>query len=172
MRLRGARGRAAAGWLAGLILMALALAEAAHAAEVGWREALQRAEAALTGGDARGAEEAWQEAYRAAMRGRAPDALLDLGRAYLRIGEAARNRQSAVARARRIFREAFFQARERRDADGMAGAGEAFASIGDHHVALRAFDAALALTERNRDAAARDRIAVVRARSDYAIRAP
>jgi tetratricopeptide (TPR) repeat protein len=168
----GARARAAAYWLAGLILMRLALAEVARSAEVSWREALQRAEAALAGGDARGAEEAWQEAYRAAMRRRAPDALLDLGRAYLLIGEAARNCQTAVARARRIFREALFQARERRDTDGVARAGEAFASIGDHHVALRAFDAALALAERNRDAIARDRIAVLRARSDYAIRTP
>jgi len=77
-----------------------------------------------------------------------------------------------MARARRLFREALFQARERRDADGVASAGEAFASIGDHHVALRAFDAALALAERNRDAVTRDRIAALRARSDYATRTP
>ena len=158
------------GVLAGVI--ALALTEAARSPEVGWREALRHAEATLASGDARGAEEAWQEAYRAAMRGRAPEALLDLGRAYLVIGGAARDRQTAVARARRLFREALFLARERRDADGVARAGEAFASIGDHHVALRAFDAALALAERTRDAVARDRIAALRARSDYATRTP
>ena len=168
----GTRARAAACWLAGLIVGALALAETARSAEVGWQETLQRAEAALAGGDARGAELAWQEAYRAAMRGRAPAALLDLGHAYLRIGEAARDRQTAVIGARRIFLEALVQARERRDAAGVAGAGEAFASIGDHQVALRAFDAALALATQNRDAAARDRITALRARSDYATRAP
>jgi len=168
----GARARAATCWLGGLILGALTLAETARSADVGWREALERAEAALAGGDAHRAEEAWQEAYRRAMRGRTPEALLDLGRAYLLIGEAARDRQTAVVRARRIFREALFLAGERRDAEGVARAGEAFACLGDRHVALRAFDVALALATRNRDAAARGRIAVLRARSDYATRAP
>ncbi len=162
------------GLLAGVVLIvgALALAAPARGSDGGWREPLQRAETALAGGDARGAELAWQDAYRMAMRVRTPEALLDVGRAYLRIGAAARDRQTAVAWARRLFLEAFVQARERRDAEALAAAGEAFASLGDHHVALRAFDAALALATQRRDAAARDRIAALRARSDYATRTP
>ena len=167
-----ARARAAVGWLSGLIVGALALAEPTCAADGGWREPLQRAQIALAGGDARGAELAWQDAYRAAMRVRTPEALLDVGRAYVRIGEAAHDRQTAVAWARRLFLEAFVQARERRDAEALAGVGEAFAALGDHHVALRAFDAALALATQPRDAAARDRIAALRALSDYATRTP
>jgi tetratricopeptide (TPR) repeat protein len=168
----GAQARAAVGWLSGLIVGALVLAEPTRAANVDWREPLQRAELALAGGDARGAELAWQDAYRMAMRVRTPKALLDVGRAYVRIGEAAHDRQTAVARARRLFLEAFVQARERRDAEALADIGEAFASLGDHHVALRAFDAALALATQRRDTAARDRIAALRARSDYATRTP
>ena len=164
------RARATVAWLSGLIVGALALAEPAHAVDGGWREPLQRAEVALAGGDARGAELAWHDAYRTAMRVRAPEALLDVGRAYLRIGEAAHDRQTAVGWARRLFLEAFVQARERRDSEALASTGEAFAALGDHHVALRAFDAALATQPR--DAAARNRIAELRARSDYATRTP
>jgi len=170
--MNAARGRAAAGWLSGLIVGALVLAEPARAAGGGWREPLQRAEAALALGDARGAELIWQDAYRMAMRVRTPEALTDVGRAYLRIGEAAHDRQTAVARARRLFLEALVQARERRDAEALTDVGEAFASLGDHHVALRAFDAALALATQPRDAAARSRLAELRARSGYATRTP
>lgn len=168
----GARTWAAACGLAGVIVGALALGEAVRLGDGGWREALQRAEAALAGGDARGAEQAWDQAYRGAMRVRTPEALLDVGRAYLRIGEAAHDRRTAVPRARRMFLEAFVQARERRDGDGVAGAGEAFASLGDREIADRAFDVALALATQSRDAAAHDRIAALRARSDYATRTP
>ena len=125
-------------------------------AEATWRDALQRADAALAGGDVREARQAWQEAYRAVMRARAPEGMLDVGRACLRIGEAGRDRRAAVAQARRIYLGALFQARSRRDADVVARAGEAFAALGDREVAERAFEIAMAL----------------RARSDYATRAP
>jgi len=41
-----------------------------------------------------GAELIWQDAYRMAMRVRTPEALTDVCRAYLRIGEAAHDRQT------------------------------------------------------------------------------
>ena len=170
--MRGGRTWAAACGLAGVIVGALALGEALRSRDVDWRQALQRAETALIGGDVRGAEQAWEDAYRVAMRVRTPEALLDVGRAYLRLGDAARDRRTAMPRARRIFLEAFVQARGRRDGDGAARAGEAFASLGDREIADRAFDAALTLASQSRDAAARDRIAALRARSDYATRTP
>jgi tetratricopeptide (TPR) repeat protein len=169
---RGGRRASAICWLAAVSVAALALAGAASRAEVGWRAQLQRAEAALASGDARAAEESWWDGYRTAMRTREQAGLLDLGHAYLRIGEAAHDRQAALGQARRVFLRAFFQAREQRDAEAMVAAGEAFASIGDHPVAVRALEAALTLAHRSRDAVASDRIAALRARSDYATRAP
>ena len=90
--------------------------------------------------------------------------MLEVGHAYLRIGATGTDRRAAVARARRIYLTALFQARERRDAHAVARAGEAFAALGDHAVAERAFDVAMALAIQNRDVVARDRIASLRAR--------
>jgi len=132
------------------------------------REALQRAEAALAAGDVRGARQAWDEAYQVAMQTRQPDDLLGVGHAYLRIGAAGTDRSATVARARGIYLAALFQARERRDAHAVARAGEAFAALGDHEVAERAFDVAMALAAQRRDAAVHDRIAALRARAGYA----
>src|SRR6476660_5481412 len=72
---RGGRTWAAACGLAGVIVGALALGEALRSRDVDWRQALQRAETALIGGDVRGAEQAWEDAYRVAMRVRTPEAL-------------------------------------------------------------------------------------------------
>lgn len=134
-------------------------------AAAGWREPLQRADAALASGDPRAAHQAWEQAYRAAIHGRATEGLLEVGHAYLRIGEVARDRSTAVAWARRIFLAALFQARERRDGPAVAAAAVAFAALGDRDLADRAFEIAIAVATRHGDAAARERIAAVRARA-------
>lgn len=144
----------------------------ARSPDAAWREPLQRVETALAVGDVRGAAHAWEVAYRAAMRARTPVGMLEVGRARLRIGEAARDRQTAVAQARRIFLLALFQARERRDPSGAARAGEAFASLGDREVADRAFEVAMVLAAQNGDAVARERIAALRTRLDSASLVP
>ena len=130
-----------------------------------WREPLARAEASLVRGDARAAEQAWQEAHRAVIRAGMPAAVLEVGRAYLRVGEAARDRQTAVARARQIFLLALVQARERRDAEVAAAAGGAFATLGDREAADRAFAAAVTLAAQNGDERMRERIALLRQQS-------
>jgi hypothetical protein len=157
-----------------LSLGALAVAgnERTRLPDTAWREPLQRIDTAVAGGDARGAMQAWEMAYRAAMRARTPEGMLEVGRAALRIGEAAGDRQTAVAQARRIFLEALFQARERRDPSGVARAGEAFASLGDREVAGRAFEVAMALAVQNRDAETHERVAVLRTRLNSPRRAP
>lgn len=154
------RARIAAYLVACLVVGASALAasEPGRGRETGWREALERADAALAGGDAREARRHWEEAYRVAVHTRTPEGLLAVGQASLRVGEATRGRQGAVAEARRIFLLALFQARERHDPDGVALAGQAFAGLGDREVADRAFDIALALATRNDDAGARERV--------------
>jgi hypothetical protein len=132
--------------------------------EAQWREPLERASAAMAGGDAREAHRHWEQAYRAAVVARSSAALLAVGHEYLTIGEATRGSQSAVAEARRIFLTALFAARERQDAHGVALAGQAFAALGDREVANRAFDVAIALASRSRDTDASERIAAVAGR--------
>ena len=76
----------------------------AHTPEVGWRESLDRAEAALSQGEIHRAELVWEEAQRAAMRPSIPPTgLVNVGLAYLKIGEAAHDRPTAVARTRQIL---------------------------------------------------------------------
>jgi hypothetical protein len=137
---------------------ALAGHDASRPAGADWREPLQRAEAALANGERGAAQQAWEQAYRAAMQVRTPEGLLAVGDAYLRIGEAARGRPTAVASARRIFLTALFQARERRDAPGVAAAAAAFAALGDRDVADRGFEIATAVAHRHGDVAVRERI--------------
>jgi hypothetical protein len=110
------------------------------APDTGWREPLDRAEAALSQGETRRAEQAWEEAQRAAMRPSIPPSgLVNVGLAYLRIGEAAHDRQTAVTRARQIFLRALFRARHNRDVEGLTAVSHAFAQLGDCEVAERAF---------------------------------
>jgi hypothetical protein len=132
----------AVGWLFAAVANSATVgtAETPTALDARWREPLGRAEAALAEGQARRAEEAWEEAQRAAMRATTPPTgLVDVGRAYLRIGEAAHDRQTAVSRARVLYLRALFRARERGDVDGIAAASQAFASLGDCEMARRAF---------------------------------
>jgi hypothetical protein len=115
--------------------------------DAGWREPLDRAEAALSQGEPRRAEQAWEEAQRAAMRPTIPPSgLVDVGLAYLKIGEAAHDRQTAVMRTRQILLRALFRARHQRDVDGLTAVSHAFALLGDCEVAERAFAVAVAMS--------------------------
>jgi hypothetical protein len=112
----------------------------AHAQDAGWREPLDRAEAAMSQGEIHRAELAWEEAQRAAMRPTIPTTgLVDVGLAYLKIGEAAHGRPTAVARTRQLLLRALFRARQHRDVDGLTAVSHAFARLGDCQVAERTF---------------------------------
>ena len=118
-----------------------------QATDAGWREPLDRAEAAMSSGEFQRAEQAWEEAQRAAMRPNIPPSgLVNVGLAYLKIGEAAHDRQTAVTRARQILLRALFRARHNRDVEGLTAVSHAFASLGDCEVAERAFAVALAMS--------------------------
>jgi hypothetical protein len=108
--------------------------------DAGWREPLDRAEAALSQGEPQRAEQAWEEAQRAALRPTMPPTgLVNVGLAYLKIGEAAHDRQTAVTRARQLLLRALFRARHQRDVEGLTAVSHAFARLGDCEVAERAF---------------------------------
>jgi hypothetical protein len=141
---------------------ALATTGTFRAPTVDWREPLQRAERALANDERAAAQQAWEQAYRAAVQGRSAEGLLAVGEAYLRIGEAARDRATAVAWARRAFLTALFQAREQRDAPGVAGVATAFISLGDHEVGNRGLEIATAIATERGDVEARERIVQLR----------
>jgi hypothetical protein len=129
-----------------------------------WRDPLRRAVVALSEGDVPGAERAWDEAYRLALATSDPYAVIEVGRAYLAIGEAVYDRPMAAARARRIFLSAFFLGRGLRNVRAVAEAAEALAALGDHDLAARGFRIAVTLAQRGRDAGAVDRITAQRDR--------
>ena len=161
-----ATARTAAYLLAVLVATASMVAGSGslRAIPAGADELLQRAEVALANGNPRAAHEAWEEAYRKARHARATDELLAVGHAYLRIGEAVRDRSTAVASARQVYLTALLQSRERREAAGVAAAAAAFASLGDREMADRGFAIATAIATDRGDAAARERIAALRTR--------
>ena len=129
-----------------------------------WRDPLRRADTALSEGDAAGAERAWDEAYRLALATSDPYAMIEVGRAYLAIGEVVYDRPMAAARARRIFLSALFLGRGLRNVHAVAAAAEALAALGDHDLAARGFRIAVTLAQRGRDAGAVDRITAQRDR--------
>jgi hypothetical protein len=117
-----------------------------HAPDAGWREPLDRAEAAMSQGEIRRAELWWEEAQRAAMRPTIPPTgLVNVGLAYLKIGEAAHDRATAVARARQLLLRALFRARQHRDVEGLTAVSRAFALLGDCEVSERAFATVLTI---------------------------
>jgi tetratricopeptide (TPR) repeat protein len=130
----------------GLIAVKVTAGAPTLSLDAGWREPLDRAEAALAQGQAQRAERAWEEAQRAVMHpGMPPTGLVNVGLAYLRIGEAAHDRQTAVARARQLFLRALFRARHNRDAQGLTEVSHAFALLGDCEVAERAYAVVLTM---------------------------
>jgi hypothetical protein len=111
-----------------------------HAPDAGWREPLDRAEAAMSTGEIHRAELAWEEAQRAAMRPTIPPTgLINVGLAYLKIGTAAHGRETAVNRTRQLLLRALFRARHTRDVDSLSAVSHAFATLGDCEVAERTF---------------------------------
>jgi acyl-CoA synthetase (AMP-forming)/AMP-acid ligase II len=63
-----------------------------------------------------------------------------------------------VASARQVFLTALLQARERREAAGVAAAAAAFAALGDGEMADRGFEIATATAIERGDTAARERV--------------
>lgn len=99
-----------------------------------WKSRLLQVEAALTRGDVGAAERAWHDAYGTAFGSRRWDGLVEVGDAYLLIGEAAKGRQVAGARARMLYLAALFRARQQGSLEGVLRTTEAFHALGDHEV--------------------------------------
>jgi hypothetical protein len=131
-----------------------------------WVAPLQRVETALASQNVSAAEEAWHEAHRAALGSRQRwDGLIEVGEAYLRIGEVGNRRHAAAqATARRLYLAALFRARQQGALDGVLRTAEAFAALGDREVVTQCLYVAGQVAERTRDPQAPARIEAFRAR--------
>jgi hypothetical protein len=101
-----------------------------------------KVDAALDRGDHAAAVAARRDAYGAASAARSWQALLAVGDASLRIGDAMATQPAAVARARFLYLHAFLRARSQHAVSGMVDAAERVASLGDHEVAAQCLAAA------------------------------
>lgn len=136
-----------------------------HQASVGpWTAHLRRVDDALGQRNLSAADLAWRDAYVAALVSRRWDGLVEVGDAYLRIGEVARGRKTAEAKARSIYLDALFRARHQGSLDGALRVAEAFTVLGDHELALQGARIAEALAAKARDPQARDRARAARER--------
>ncbi len=129
--------------------------------EAPWTAYLQRVEDALAQKNVSAAERAWHYAYGAALWSRHWDGPVEVGDAYLRIGEVAGGRKVAEAKARRLYLAALFRARQQGSLTGVLRVAEAFAAVGDREAADQALWVAEELAAQARDAQARDRARVV-----------
>ena len=130
-----------------------------------WVVPLQRMNTALASPNVTAAEEAWHEAHRAALGSRQRwDGLIEVGEAYLRIGEVANDRRAAQPTARRLYLTALFRARQQSSLDGVLRTAEAFAALGDREVVIQCLRVADQVAERARDPQARARVEAFRGR--------
>lgn len=116
-----------------------------------WTVHLRRSDEALRLQDTKTAQQHWHEAYWMARGRLSWEGMLDVGDTYLRIGEVAKDRELAKAKARSLYMQALFRARSQRSLDGVLRAGEAFAALGDHEVASQAIRIAEALAAEGHD---------------------
>lgn len=105
-----------------------------EAREAPWTPHLRRVEDALAREHVSAAQQAWRDAYGEAFRSRRWEGLLEVGDAYLRIGEVAKTQKTAEATARRIYLVALFRAHQQGLPEGVLRIAEAFARLGDREV--------------------------------------
>lgn len=120
-----------------------------------WKTHVERVDQALATKDLSGAVMAWHDAYGAALGSREWEAMLAVGDASRRIGDATPARRGFDAKARQSYLTALFRARERRALEGVLGATAAFATLGDRDVVEQGLHIARDLARQNPEAEAR-----------------
>lgn len=169
-RLKQARRR----WYRTLILIAVAIllialfiaevtANHAPAADfpIPWTAHLQKMDDALIKDNVSAAVRAWREAHAAALGSQRWKSMVEVGDAYLRIGEAVEFRRAFVPKAREIYMAALSRARQQGALDGVLRTAEAFVALGDREVVEQCVRIAEDLAARARDAQARARVNAV-----------
>lgn len=110
------------------------------------------------------AMQAWYEAYQAARGSRHWEAMVEVGDAYLRIGEVSGFRKASEPKARQIYLTALFRARQQGALDGVLRTAEVFAALGDREVVVQCLRIAEGLVAQARDAQAHARAQALRQR--------
>jgi hypothetical protein len=100
-----------------------------------WRGYIEMVDAALAQRNVPTAVRAWREAHAAAVRTRAWRPLVEVGDALVRIALVDGRRPAYIAQARKTYMAALTRARADRSVDGVLRVAEAFAGLGDQHVA-------------------------------------
>ena len=113
---------------------------------------------ALDRRDIAAAVRAWHDAYVAARVGRRWEAMIEVGDAYLRIGEVSGIGSAARARARSLYLMALTRAEGQRSIDGVLRVADAFARLGDRDVVANVLRIASRLADRAGDPAASERV--------------
>jgi hypothetical protein len=113
---------------------------------------------ALSRKDVGAAELAWHDAYVQALGSRRWEGMVEVGDAYLHIGQAARGSLPAEAKARRLYLAGLFRARNQDSLEGVLGATEAFARLGDHETVAQGLRMAEVMAQDRRDNRVRERV--------------
>ena len=103
-----------------------------------WAVHLAAMDEALREGDVGAAQNAWREAYGAALGSRRWDGYADAGDAALRLGRASGAPAAGVPRARELYLSALFRARDAGSLDGVLRVAASFDALGDRDVTRQA----------------------------------
>jgi hypothetical protein len=107
--------------------------------EAPWAYRLALIDEALAAGTMSEAFYQWHEAHGEAFRSGRWEALVAVGDAAMRIDAAAGSAVGFRADARRVYLAALVRARAEESAAGVRRIAEAFAKVGDHELAARAY---------------------------------
>jgi hypothetical protein len=121
---------------------------------------------ALARRDVSAAVRAWHDAYSVALVSGGWQPLIDVGDAFLRIGDAAGTPGASKANARHVYMSALRRAQRMDDPNGVLAVASAFAGLGDDAVATQCAVLAERLATTAGDAVALERVRGFRARYD------
>jgi len=123
-----------------------------------WVPLMAKMYGALSRGDLVNARRAWSGAEVAAVASLTWEALVEVGNATRRIGDAAGARGVTTPWARRSYLTAFFRAQRQGSLDGMLRSAEGFAVLGDRDLARKCLRGAEQLSRETRDSQALERV--------------
>ncbi len=177
----GTTWRAPAALLAAIILLgsmaASMVADPPGAPEAGeraeWKRLIRRGDEAAAQKDFRTADAALHDALNEAIIRNRWDGLLEVGHAYLRLGQAGGPREAMEMKAERAYSAALTAARLAESVDGVLRTAEAYAAMGKPVVVDQIVRLAEFLAARSRDAQAGARVRAFReGRNVWSLSAP
>lgn len=121
---------------------------------------------ALARSNVSAAVRAWHDAYNVALVSGGWEPLIEVGDAFLRIGDAAGAPAASKANARHVYMSALRRAQRAGDANGVLAVASAFAGLGDEAVSVQCATLAERLATARGDAVTLERVRGFRARHD------